>query len=308
MILNTGSRTDIPAYYSDWFFNRVAEGYVLVRNPFNPKSILKYKLSPDVIDIICFCTKNPYPMLARLDELSNFKQFWFVTITPYGRDIEPNVPNKHRVIESFKSLSDKVGINNIGWRYDPIFISDKYNVEYHLRAFKTMVTELSGYTNQCVISFIDLYEKTKRNFPSARAVTKEEQELLTKEFALIAKEYNIEIYTCSENPKLAKFGVRTDGCMSQNVLEKAVGYNLKVPNKLRTRATCDCLLGSDIGTYNTCMHACKYCYANFDMGLVSSNYQKHNKLSPLLIGEVQPEDTIKDAKQELFYDNQLSLF
>lgn len=308
MILNTGSRTDIPAYYSEWFYNRIAAGYVLTRNPFNPKAVLEYKLSPEVIDIICFCTKNPYPMLARLDELDNFKQFWFVTITPYGRDIEPNLPKKQLVIESFQRLADKVGINNISWRYDPILINDKYSVEYHLRAFEQMCKQLAGYTNQCVISFIDLYEKTKRNFPEVREVTNEEQELLTSTFVTIASKHDIKIYTCSESEHLAKFGVITEGCMSKRVLEAAVGYNLKVPTKLKTRASCECLLGSDIGMYNTCLHGCKYCYANFDMGLVNQNYQQHNVESPLLIGELKAGEQVHQVEQKLYYDHQLSLF
>ena len=92
MIINTGMRTDIPAFYSQWFMNRIQAGYVLVRNPYRPDWITRYELSPDVVDCIAFCTKNPEPMLKHLDRLKNYHQYWFVTITPYGRDIEPNVP------------------------------------------------------------------------------------------------------------------------------------------------------------------------------------------------------------------------
>ena len=165
MILNTGNRTDIPAFFSDWFFNRIQEGFVCVRNPYFPHQVTKYILDPQVIDIICFCTKNPKPMLSRLDLIKDYKQFWFVTITPYNQTIEPYVPNKNEIIRSFIELSKKIGSRCIGWRYDPIFLNDYYTVEYHLRIFEKMCQKLTGYTHQCVISFIDLYQKTKKNTP-----------------------------------------------------------------------------------------------------------------------------------------------
>ena len=128
MILNTGNRTDIPAFFSDWFFNRIQEGFVCVRNPYFPHQVTKYILDPQVIDIICFCTKNPKPMLSRLDLIKDYKQFWFVTITPYNQTIEPYVPNKNEIIRSFIELSKKIGSRCIGWRYDPIFLNDYYTI------------------------------------------------------------------------------------------------------------------------------------------------------------------------------------
>lgn len=136
MIINTGCRTDIPAFYSKWFMNRIREGYVLVRNPYYLNQVTKYNLSPDVVDCLAFCTKNPEPMLEYLNELDKYKQYWFVTITPYGKDIEPNVPNKKRVIESFKKLSEHIGVDSIGWRYDPIFIGDGFDVNSILNLLK----------------------------------------------------------------------------------------------------------------------------------------------------------------------------
>ena len=170
MILNTGNRTDIPAFFSDWFFNRIQEGFVCVRNPYFPHQVTKYILDPQVIDIICFCTKNPKPMLSHLDLIKDYKQFWFVTITPYNQTIEPYVPNKNEIIRSFIELSKKIGSRCIGWRYDPIFLNDYYTVEYHLRIFEKMCQKLTGYTHQCVISFIDLYQKTKKNFKEVEGI------------------------------------------------------------------------------------------------------------------------------------------
>ncbi len=309
MILNTGNRTDIPAYYSEWFYNRIKEKYVLVRNPYFPEQIIKYILEPDVVDVLCFCTKNPKPMLSRLEEIEKFKQFWFVTITPYDKDIEPYVPKYDDVIESFQKLSKDVGIDCVGWRYDPIFINEKYNIDFHIKAFEDMAQKLSAYTKQCVISFIDLYEKTRKNFQGIQAVKKEEQEHLVKEFVKIGKKYNINIFTCSENIELEKFGVDVSGCMTKEVLEKAIGFELEIPkSKTSSREGCNCLLGNDIGAYNTCGHACLYCYANYDRKTVVQNMKKHNKNSPLLIGDINEGDTIKNSNQETYINRQLKLF
>ena len=198
MIINTGNRTDIPAYFSDWFYNRIKEGYVYARNPYYPSQVTKYKLTPDVVDCLCFCTKNPEPMIERLDELKGFGQFWFVTITPYDKDIEQNVPNKEKVMESLKKLSSVIGPEKVIWRYDPIFISEKYSLKIHLENFEKMASNLSGYTEECIISFVDLYEKTKRNFPGVREVSKEEREIIAKEFVCIGTKYNINKKTCAE--------------------------------------------------------------------------------------------------------------
>ena len=120
MIIQTGMRTDIPAFYSKWFLNRIKEGYVLVRNPYNERQVTRYCLAPDVVDLIAFCTKNPAPMLPYMNVLKPYGQYWFVTITPYGRDIEPNVPDKEKVMDDLKKLSDIVGVDSMGWRYDPM--------------------------------------------------------------------------------------------------------------------------------------------------------------------------------------------
>lgn len=308
MILNTGSRTDIPAFYSDWFYNRIQEGYCLVRNPYYPEQVTKYVLRPQVIDAIVFCTKNPQPMLDRLSMLSQYCTFWFVTITPYEQDIEPYVPHWSKVIDSFRYLSRQVGVDRMSWRYDPIFISQKYSVSYHIERFEQMAEDLQGYTRQCVVSFIDLYEKTKRNFPQARSVTAAQQEQLIEAFSKIAAAKGMQIHLCCEDRALTRANVDADGCLSQTVLERAIGSALHVPKKKMARDACSCLLGADIGMYNTCGHGCLYCYANYDNESVRVNRKLHDPASPLLIGHLHETDIIKEAEQKLWQDGQLSLF
>ena len=223
MIINTGQRTDIPAFYADWFANRLREGFVCVRNPFNPQQVSRYKLDPAVVDVIGFCSKNPEPMFKYMDLLAGYGQFWYVTMTPYGRDIEPNVPDKHHLLEVFRELSEMVGIDSIGWRYDPIFISEKYSVDYHIRAFEEMASFLEGSLQHCVISFIDLYPKVRRNFPEAREVTKEQRLALGKALIRIASDHGMTVRPCAEGDELAAFGADCGGCMRISDYEMAIG-------------------------------------------------------------------------------------
>ena len=180
MIIHTGMRTDIPAFYADWFANRIREGFVCVRNPYNSIQVTEYSLDPPVVDLIGFCTKNPEPMLKYMDLLQPYGMYWYVTITPYGKEIEPMVPDKARVLSTFQKLSEIVGIDSIGWRYDPIFLNETYTMDYHIRLFTHMASVLEGYTKNCVISFIDLYQKVRKNFPEVRAVEKEDRLYLGK--------------------------------------------------------------------------------------------------------------------------------
>ncbi len=307
MIINTGQRTDIPAFYSEWFANRLKAGFVLVRNPYNPVSVTRYRLSPDVVDLIGFCTKNPAPMLPRMDLLREYGQYWYVTITPYGKEIEPRVPDKREVLDSFRKLSDIVGPDRIGWRYDPVFISEAYPAERHIRAFEYMAKALEGYTHTAVISFVDLYEKTKRNFPEVRPVDPEQRLLLGKAFAETGRQHGMTIRPCGEGDELAQFGADCGGCMTVAMYEQALGRRLKMPKFVPARKECACYLGGDIGAYNTCGHLCRYCYANYDAETVRRNMAAHDPQSPLLTGHLMPGDQVHEARQESWIDPQISM-
>ena len=308
MILNTGNRTDIPAFYSEWFRNRVRDGFVLSRSPYDPGLLFRYRIDPSVVDLIAFCTKNPAPMLPHLSELREFRQFWFVTITPYGKEIELGVPDKKDVMDAFRDLSRQVGPRAVGWRYDPIFLSDRYTVSFHVQKFEEMCAYLKGYTHRIVISFIDLYEKTRKNFPEAKEVSEKDRLLLGKAFSEIGARYEMKLFTCLEGQDMAQFGIDTGGCMTKRVLENVIGEELVLPpGTAAAREGCRCLLGSDIGAYNTCRHFCRYCYANYDRRIVLENSVRHDPSSPLLIGHVLPGDVIKDASQIRYTTGQLTL-
>ncbi len=308
MIIQTGLRTDIPAFYAPWFLRRLEEGYVLVRSPYNPELVTRYRLDPSVVDLIGFCTKNPAPMLPHLDLLTPFGQYWFVTITPYGRDIEPNVPPREEVIAATRRLAETLGAERVAWRYDPILLTDVYTVDRHLTDFARMCRALEGATQTCVISFIDLYRKVRRNFPEAREVSSDDRRRLGREMAAIAARHGMQLKTCHEGDELAPFGIDCSGCMTLSTYEKALGMRLRAPRQPVNSRGCACHLTCDIGAYNTCGHLCRYCYANDDAILVQQRMAAHDPLSPLLIGHLSPHDRIHEAHQTSWRDGQLTLF
>lgn len=308
MIINTGQRTDIPAFYAEWFANRLREGFVCVRNPFHHQQVSRYRLDPSVVDVIGFCSKNPAPMFPYMSLLKDYGQYWYVTITPYGRDIEPGVPDKRRLLSDFQELSGMVGLRSIGWRYDPIFLSGRYTGEYHLKAFRQMAEALEGYTETVVISFIDLYQKVRRNFPEVREVGKTDRLELGKEIIRIAAAHGMTVKPCAEGDELAPFGADCSGCMTIPDYEKAIGRRLIVPNFKPNRPECACYIACDIGAYDTCRHLCRYCYANNDAGQVAENSRRHDPASPFLVGNYEEGDLIHDVSQKSWIDSQMHLF
>ncbi len=289
MILMVSGRTDIVAFYTEWFMNRYREGYVDVRNPFNPKLVSRINFNN--VDAILFCTKNPIPILKYLKRIDK-PIIFHVTLTPYKEDIEPNVKGKSQIVDDIKELSRLVGIDNLYVRYDPILINKKYNLNYHKRAFDKMCNLLDGYVKHIIVSFIDDYKNVRKN---KRILDyKELDEFDYKEiginFSNSAKIHGMTVQTCFEERNLVEYGFIKGECLSREMAFKLTG---KVFKKWKARG-CSCTEMVDIGVYNSCKHFCKYCYANYDEVKVKSNYSKHNPNSSLLIGELESDDIIKE--------------
>lgn len=291
MILNISGRTDIVAFYSKWFMNRYKEGFVDVRNPFNPKMVSRINFSD--VDAIMFCTKNPIPILEFLDEIDKPIVF-HVTLTPYKNDIEPNVPPKGEIIEGIKRLSNIVGIDNLYVRYDPIFLSNRYNLEYHKKAFEKMCSLLDGYVKQIIVSFIDDYKNVRKNkqILDIKPFTDNDYKEIGISFSNSAKKYNMTVQTCFEEKNLIEYGFIQGDCLSHELAYILTGKKYKTW-KARKGKKCNCVEMADIGVYNSCKHFCKYCYANYDEKQVMDNYKNHDSSSSLLIGNLEPDDIIK---------------
>ncbi len=311
MILSVSRRTDIPNYYSEWFFNRLKDGFLYVRNPMNFHQISEIKISPDVVDCIVFWTKNPLPMMERLDELEAYNYYFQFTLTGYGNDVERNLPNKKTsVIPIFQELSNKIGKEKVVWRYDPIFFSNRYNVQYHLKAFRSIAEALSGYTEKCVISFLDIYPKNKKNMDDLLSYDLSDSELreFAKELSNIAKENHIKIGSCAEKIDLDEYGIIHNSCIDKELIEKIIGCKLKINKDKNQRIECGCVESVEVGTYNTCKNGCVYCYANYSAKSVESNFQKYDPLSPLLCGHIEKDDRISTRKVVSLKETQISIF
>lgn len=306
MILSASRRTDIPAYYSQWFLRRMEAGFVCVRNPVNYRQVSRIPLSPEVVDGIVFWTKNPIPMLESLHLLKDYPYYFQFTLTSYGKDLEPGIPGKkEQIIPAFRELSRKIGSERVIWRYDPILLTPKYTVEYHVRSFEELSKRLSGFTEKCVISFVDLYRHLGRQFQPME--TAEIYELAGR-FSDIASKYHMTLETCTEGLDLSQFDIRHGHCVDGMLFEKLIGQPLSLSRDKNQREACGCVSSIDIGMYNSCANSCKYCYANHSPEAVRRNIQSHNPDSALLYGNLTPEDIVKDRAVISCKEQQLTLF
>ena len=311
MILSVSRRTDIPNYYSEWFYNRIKEGFLYVRNPINAHQISEIKITPDVVDCIVFWTKNPLPMMRRIDEIKDYNYYFQFSLTGYGNDVEVNLPNKKlEMIPIFRELSKKIGKQKEIWRYDPILFSNRYTKEYHLKAFKSIAESLSGYTEKCVISFVDIYPKNKRNIDRLLSYQLNDDELrvFVQTLSKIAADNNIKIGSCAEKMDLDEYGIVHNCCIDRELIEKIIGCKLKVGKDKNQRIECGCVESVEIGTYNTCKNGCAYCYANYSLKSVEMNVAEYDPLSPILCSRIQEDDKVTIRKVKSYIETQLNIF
>ncbi len=299
MILSVSRRTDIPAYYSDWFLGRVKERYICVRNPMNPYQVSKIDISPEFVDCIVFWTKNASPMFEKLDALRDYKYYFQYTITGYGKDFEPNVPDKKKVIlPNFKALSEKIGADRMIWRYDPIMFTPKYSPEYHLRAFGQIAEILRGHTKKCVISFVDKYAKNSKNLAKANAYELPEDKLraFAGKLAAVANENGMVTAACAEKLDLQSCGIEHNCCIDKRLIEQIIGMPLNVKKDKSQREECGCAQSMEVGSYNTCLNGCIYCYANYSRDSVNKNFAKYDPDSPILCDSIGEKDKVTQRK------------
>ncbi len=293
MILSASRRTDLPGYYSEWFFNRLKAGYALYRNPMNHAQVCRVDLSLENIEGIVFWTKDPEPMIGKLDLLDQmgYSYYFQFTLTPYGKEIEPYLRDKRDILVTFRQLSNRLGKNRVLWRYDPIILNDTFTMDYHRRQFSYLCRELAGYTSICTISFVDRYSKLSKWVKEqvVRDITPEEMHCLAAELVEIAKPYQIELRACCETIDLTADGIKPAACIDKEIMERACGHSITVKKDKSQRLNCGCFKSVDIGAYNTCRNGCIYCYANHSEASIIRNCEKHDPESPILIGNIDVE-------------------
>lgn len=310
MIISASRRTDIPAFFLEWFFKRIEEGFLLVRNPMNLHQISRISLSPDVVDCIVFWSKNPGKMINKLERLKGYSYYFQFTITGYGQRLEPNVPLMQEAIDTFIVLSNLIGKERLIWRYDPIILTDRFDFHYHASNFENIAKQLQGKTNRCVISFVDMYKKTMRNMSAIKLseITTNKMVKLSIILNKICSKYDLELASCAEVVDLTAYGIKHGKCIDDKLIEEISGFALNIDKDPTQRPECGCMASVDIGAYNTCPHECLYCYANYNHDLVHRNYATHDPESPLLFGTVSPNDRIHERKIFSCREMQKSLF
>ena len=277
----------------------------------NIHQISKISLSPEVVDGIVFWTKNPIPMMPYLDKLNDYAYYFQFTVNSYGKDIELNVPNKNDIIiPAFRELSNRIGADRVIWRYDPILLTEKYTIDYHVNYFNELAKRLSGYTDKCIISFLDLYRNTQTHLKDIGILPLGDKEMyeLAERLVEIANKNNLIIESCAEKINLEKFGIQLGHCIDCYLFEKILNCKMNLSKDKNQRPECGCMESIDIGAYNTCKNGCRYCYANFSDKTVVKNTSVHNPYSPLIFGEIMSDDKIIERKMVSLKDTQISLF
>lgn len=283
----------------------------MVPNPFNPKMISKVSLDPAVVDCIVFWTKNPVPMISKLDKLQDYKYYFQFTLNPYGPDIENNLPPIEKRIEIFKRLSDRIGKDKVIWRYDPVLTNDIYNIEFHKDTFAKIAEGLKDHTEKCMLGFIDHYQHIRRTVSQFNILPLRIEEI--EEMAVSFKEtiiqYPIKLDTCTVKVDLRHLGIPSGLCIDKGLIERIIGYPIAAKKDKNQRNICNCIESIDIGTYESCLNGCIYCYAiKGNYNTAEFNSRKHDKNSPMMIGNINDGDIIKEREMKSLRDNQFSLF
>lgn len=301
MIISVSRRSDIPAFYGKWFVNRLNAGFVLVRNPLNANSVSKIFLDPKFVDCFVFWTKNATDFMQYLSTIDQFgyKYYFQYTVTSYSKDIEPNVPEKKKIIDNFRELSKKIGREKVVWRYDPVFLSDKYDIEYHRKWFEYLCKELSPYTEKCVISFLDDYSFIRKNLDGLNIGELTEHQMfdLGDVFSQIAQRYDLKLASCCEKIDLDMLGIQHNSCVDGDLIERITHLKINKRKDSGQRPLCGCIESREIGAFNTCRHKCAYCYAR--RGKVRTEIDLCDPDSPLLCDKLNGSEKITEVKSKL---------
>jgi len=299
MIISASRRTDIPAFYSEWFLKRIKEGYCTVPNPFNAKQVTKINLSASSVDAIVFWTRNAKPILEKLDFLSkrSYKFYFQYTINNFEKGFEPNSPNIESAINTFKILSNIIGPGKVIWRYDPIIITETMDENFHINNFQNLANQLNSYTKKVVVSIVDDYKKTLRRVfkvdssYQSKLEEREKTDNLLQVISEIAHQNNLKIETCAEKKDYSNIGIKPGKCIDDKLILDELGVELNLKKDKNQRKECGCVISKDVGMNNSCIMGCEYCYATISQKVAIKNFKSHNPNSPSLLGwhEAPPE-------------------
>lgn len=239
-----------------------------------------------------------------------YKYYFQYTLNPYGPEIEPHLPPLEKRVALLKEITGRLGKAAVVWRYDPILLIDKIIEEDHADYFARLAGQLAGSTRRCVISFVDMYAKTRRNMKriALRELTEESRREIAGRLAAIARSHGIELQSCSETIDLSGLGIKPGKCIDGDLIERIIGCGLLIGKDKNQRAECGCVESVDIGAYNTCRHGCVYCYANFSPKTVETNCRGHDPAGEILTGTVGADEKVTERKAKSNRDWRPRLF
>lgn len=281
-IISVSYRTDIPAFYGEWFMQRVREGYVRYHNPYGPQTVT-LSLHPQDVHAIILWSRNYTPFLKHLDELDarGFRLYFHYTLTGLPRLIEERVPPVAQAIQSFRQLAARYSAAHVQWRYDPILFSPLTDLAWHRQTFEALAEQLAGATYRCYFSFLDQYEKVEHNLrglpPELVVIDPPEAEklALATELAAIGAAHKISLYTCHED-FAAIPPIQRGACVDKALLDQLWPEHARQLKRSANRGGCGCYDHRDIGAYDSCPHGCRYCYAVRNRSRAIQQYQAHD--------------------------------
>jgi len=293
MIISASRRTDIPAFYSRWFMNRIKAGSCMVPNPFNPNQISNISLEPDNVDLFVFWTRNPKPIIQHLKEIDDrgYNYYFLYTLMDNPHILDSKSPSPEISIDTFRKLSDNIGPQKMIWRYDPIVLSNVTDIEFHKRRFEFIADKLFGYTFRCIISFVDIYRKIEgriKKLGDDGFILKKCDDYNLYDLLIplvsIADSNGIEIRSCASKKDLTNFGIPAGKCIDDIYIANIFGKHLDIKKDPSQRKYCNCVSSKDIGMYDSCIYGCRYCYATTSFERAKINYKNHDPDSPSLLG------------------------
>lgn len=298
MIISASRRTDIPAFYAQWFMNRIRQGFCVVVNPFNSAQRYCVDLTPDAVDAIVLWSKDPAPLLPHLGELDDmgYRYYFQFTVCNYPRDIEQYLPPLSERIATAVELARRIGPRRMIWRYDPIIVSNRTDAQFHRREFASIASALEGSTTRVVVSLMDFYGKVERNLVETledkgwqfvrTSGTDEQTRELLRSLRHEAIAHGLEIQSCAEALDTSDLGMSHGKCIDDDLIRSIWGIELDNRKDPGQRSACHCVPSRDIGANNTCIHGCRYCYATTSHEAALNRYASHDPSSPDLAGRV----------------------
>jgi hypothetical protein len=306
VIISASRRTDIPAFYGEWFMNRLDAGYCEVANPFNPKQVSRVSLAAEYVDAIVFWTRYPATLADHMSEIRRrgYPVGVLYTIVDYPEALEPAAPPLERRIEAFKRLVDLCGVGAVVWRYDPIIVSNMTPAAYHRERFAAIADALSGYVDRVIVSLLQPYKSVMRSLAripglsladhgDASTAPGPEVEGVVREIATAAAARGIAVQSCADPRLEGVSGIQPEACISDELLQAAGARPTPSggrPRAANQRRHCRCLESRDIGAYETCLFGCRYCYATHGSAKAQENARRHDPTHPRLLPQGSTED------------------